>query len=331
MMRLPRFRYLQPRTSADAVRAAADAGPEGMYVAGGTDLYPNMKRRHQTPKVVVGLRRLRELRAKSGSPPEGLRLGPNLTLTEVARDPDIARAYPALARACRLISTPILQNMGTIGGNLLLDTRCNYYDQSQEWRKAIHFCMKRDGDTCWVAPGSPRCWAVNSSDGAPVAIALGARLAFLGPDGERTVAAEDLYRDDGIVYAAKKPEDLLVRIELPPVDGWRATYQKLRRRGSFDFPVLGVAAAVRRQDGAGSAVAEARIVLGAVASRPYRSPEAEAALVGRPLDDASIASAAEAAFKPAKPMDNTDFGLAWRKEMVRQYVTRALRELREAP
>ncbi|MCI0343297.1 MAG: FAD binding domain-containing protein [Planctomycetales bacterium] len=326
MMRLPKFRYLQPRTAADAVQAAADAGPEGMYVAGGTDLYPNMKRRHQTPRVVVGLRRVRELRAKSGSPTAGLTLGPNLTLTEVSRDPDVRKAYPALARACLLISTPILQNMGTIGGNLLLDTRCNYYNQNQEWRKAIHFCMKKDGDTCWVAPGSPRCWAVNSSDGAPVAIALGARLAFLGPDGERTVSAEDLYRDDGIAYAAKKPEELLLRIELPPVDGWRATYQKLRRRGSFDFPVLGVAAAVRRD---GDRVAEARVVLGAVASRPYRSREAEAALVGRTLDDTSIAAAAEAAFKPAKPMDNTDFGLAWRKEMVRQYVIRALRELRD--
>ena len=327
MMRLPEFRYRQPKTTADAVAMCADAGPKGVYVAGGTDLYPNMKRRHQEPKVVVGLRRIPGLRAISGDPAAGLVIGPNATLTEVARHPDVARAYPALARACRLISTPILQNMGTLGGNLLLDTRCNYYNQNYEWRKAITFCLKKDGDTCWVAPGSPRCWAVNSSDGAPVAIALGARLTFLGPEGERTVAAADLYRDDGIAYVGKKPEELLTRIDLPPADGWRATYWKLRRRGSFDFPVLGVAAAVRRE---GGIVREARIVLGAIASRPYRSAEAEAAVVGSSLDDAAIARAADAAWKPAKPMDNTDFVLAWRKHMVREYVTRALRELRDA-
>ena len=322
MMRLPPFRLHRPRTVRDAVRMREHAGPEGQYVAGGTDLWPNMKRRHQEPRVVVALRGIPGLRdaAVNG----GAEIGPNATLTQVIRDERLAARWPALVTACRSISTPVLQNMGTLGGNLLLDTRCNYYNQGYEWRKAVNFCLKKDGDTCWVAPGSPRCWAVSSSDGAPVAIALRARLTFAGPEGERTVDAEQVYADDGIAYLAKHPAELLTRITLPPPDGWRATYWKLRRRGSFDFPVLGVAAAVKRS---GDVVEDARIVLGAVASRPYRDAAAEAALRGRRLDDATIAAAAEAAYKPAKPMDNTDFVLTWRKHMVRQYVTRALREL----
>ena len=141
----------------------ADGGPDAMFVAGGTDLYPNMKRRQQTPKTVIGLAQIEELRTMKGDPKKDMVLGASLTLTEVTDDSRIQSAYPAVAKAAELISTPLLRNMGSIGGNLLLDTRCNYYDQNYEWRKAIHFCMKKDGDICWVAPSSPRCWAVQSS------------------------------------------------------------------------------------------------------------------------------------------------------------------------
>jgi len=216
--------------------------------------------------------------------------------------------------------------MGTIGGNLLLDTRCNYYDQTFEWRKSIDFCMKRDGDVCWVAPGSSTCWAVNSSDEAPLMVAIGATLRFVSPDGERVVAARDLYRKDGIAYLTKRPDELLVDVTLPAVNGWRATYVKLRRRASFDFPVLGVAACVSTS--ADGTVTEASLVLGAVSPCPTEVPEAAAALVGRPLTDASIAEAAEIAQHLARPLDNTDFAPHWRKQVVSVYVARALGELR---
>ena len=191
------------------------------------------------------------------------------------------------------ISTPLLQNMGTVGGNLLLDTRCNYYDQGFEWRKAINFCMKKDGDTCWVAPSSPRCWAVQSSDLAPVMVALDARVVLAGPDGERTIPAAALYHDDGMAFLTKRPEELLVRIEVPALAGARASYRKLRRRGAFDFPVLGVAAWASF-DGAGK-VAAARIVLGAVGSHPKLVADAAAALVGGTLDDDQLDEAARLA------------------------------------
>ncbi len=302
-----------------------DAGPDGMFVAGGTDLYPNMKRRQQEPKTVVSLMGIREL-AGCEMRDAGCVIGSCTTLTDLSALPTIRASYSVVASAAALVSTPLLRNMGTLGGNLCLDTRCNYYDQSYEWRKAIDFCMKKDGHICWVAPSSPRCWAVTSSDLAPVMVALGAEYRLSGPAGERVVPAARFYHNDGINYLTKQPDEVLTTVRLPAPDGWDAVYHKLRRRGSFDFPVLGVAAWIQWERGT---VAAARIVLGGVASWPQEVPEAGTALAGTALSDGAIAAAANAAYQPAKPMDNTDFDLSWRKQMTRVYVTRALAELRQ--
>jgi 4-hydroxybenzoyl-CoA reductase subunit beta len=323
MMRLPKFRYFAPKSAREAVRIKADEGPESAYVAGGTDLYPNMKRRQQTPHVVVGLSRipgLRRIRAGAG----GVSIGSAVPLSSIESHRRLRRDYPGLVHAVEEISTPPLRNMGTLGGNLLLDTRCNYYDQNYEWRKAIQFCMKKDGEICWVAPGSPRCLAVQSADSVPILIALGARAVLLSPEGEREIAVEELYRNDGIAYLTKRPEELLTEIRLPPADGWRGAYRKLRRRGSFDFPVLSVGAAVARE---GGVVTQARLVLGGVASAPLRLGRSEEILRGRALDGPAIAEAAEAAAGPSRPMDNTDFSFLWRKEMTRKFVADALQDI----
>ncbi len=333
MMRLPKFDYRAPREISEAVKIIAGVGPEGQFVAGGTDLYPNMKRRQQTPKTVISVMRVLELNQISGEGKSGLRIGASVTLTDVCENPIINRDYPVVAHAARSISTPILRNMGTIGGNLLLDTRCNYYDQNYEWRKGINFCLKKDGDICWVAPGSSKCWAVQSSDLVPVMVAIGAKLRFASTLGERVIDAAGLYNDDGIDYLRKRPDELLVDIQLPPTNGWRASYQKLRRRGAFDFPVLGVAAYVRMDEpvrtGSGSdrVVRAAKIVLGGIAPSPMEVEEAASALIGHPLDNDHIQAAAEAAYVKARPLDNTDFVMNWRKQMTRQYTLRALNEL----
>jgi 4-hydroxybenzoyl-CoA reductase subunit beta len=324
MIRLPAFSYVAPKTLDQAVRAVADAGPAGMLVAGGTDLYPNMKRRQFEPTTLVGLRAIRELRGVGGSPRDGLRVGACTTLTAVATHPELARAYAGLATAAGLVSSPQLRNMGTLGGNVCVDTRCNYYNQSYEWRKAIGFCMKKDGDICLVAPRSSRCWAVSSSDTAPVLWSLGARVRLTGPSGERTVPIAALYRDDGIEYLAKRADEIVTEIVLPPADGWRSAYLKLRRRGAFDFPILGVAAALRLE---GDVVREARIVLGAVASVPREAPKAAAVLVGQRLTTETIEAAADAAAGPARPLDNTDLTHPYRKKVTRVYVARALARL----
>jgi len=330
MMRLPPFEYCAPTRIADAVKLMAQAGPEGQFVAGGTDLYPNMKRRQQTPKVVIGLERIAALKKITGDPVStGLNIGAAVTLTELIEHQTIRKYYPVVTQAAKLISTPLLQNMGTIGGNLLLDTRCNYYDQNYEWRRGIHFCLKKDGDTCWVAPGSKTCWAVQSSDEVPVMIALGAEVKLVSPRGERVIPVAELYTPfDGIGYLTKQRDELLTEVHLPPVGNWRAGYRKLRRRGSFDFPVLGVAACVWFEKDQ-ITVRDARIVLGAVAPHAMRAVEAEKFLRGRPLDDVSVRAAAEAAYAIAKPLDNTDFLMYWRKQMVKPFVEAALNDLRD--
>ena len=327
MMRLPKFEYRTPRTIAEAVKIVGDVGPEGQFVAGGTDLYPNMKRRQQMPKTVISVMRLPELNQVSGAGSQGTVIGASVTLTEICENEIIKRDYPVIASAARTISTPILRNMGTIGGNLLLDTRCNYYDQNYEWRKAINFCLKKDGDVCWVAPGSSKCWAVQSSDLVPVMVAIGAKFRLVSTLGERMIDAAGFYNDDGIDYLKKRPDELLADIHLPPTNGWRASYQKLRRRGAFDFPVLGVAAYIKTEKGASGAVSDAKIVLGGIAPSPVQIADAAQALIGGPLNDERIQAAAEAAYIKARPLDNTDFVYQWRKQMARQYTIRALREL----
>ncbi len=326
MMRLPRFRYLAPASLPEAVKVLGDLGPEALPLAGGTDLVPNMKRRQQTPANLVGLRGVAELRAVSGDAARGLTLGAMTRLAEIERGP-VAAGWPALARAAATVATPPIRNTATLGGNLCLDTRCSYYDQTEEWRRSIGYCMKREGETCWVAPGSDRCWAVSSSDTAPVLCALGAEVTLLSRGGERRIPVAELFADDGIRHLSRRPDELLTAVHLPPVEaGQRAVYVKLRRRGSFDFPVLGVAARVRLS--AGGTVESARIFLGAVGSRPQEARAAADFLVGRRLgDEETVREASRLAAQIAKPMQNTDFGLSWRKGVAREYAARALREL----
>ncbi|HVR71938.1 MAG TPA: FAD binding domain-containing protein [Vicinamibacteria bacterium] len=327
MLRLPPFRYLQPRTARDAARVLAEYGPDAMAVAGGTDLFPNMKRRQFTPKVLVGLRGLPGAAGIAAN--GGLTVGAMATLADVAAHEAVLARWPALARAAGLVSSPPLRNAGTMGGNLCVDTRCNYYNQTEFWRASIGYCMKKDGEICLVAPGSDKCWALSSSDTAPVAIALGAEVTLAGPDGERRIPVAQLYGRDGIAYLAKRPDEVLTAIHVPDRTGWTATYRKLRRRGSIDFPILGVAAAVKAD--AGKVVEDARLVLGAVDTHPVEAAEAEAFLRGRTLDAETIEMAAGIAYKPARPLDNADLNYAWRKRMARVEVARALRELAGLP
>ncbi len=327
MMRLPRFRFVAPASLAEAADVLASASPgDAAIVAGGTDLLPNMKRRQQTPGTLVSLRRLCELRTISNG--DGLTIGAGVTLSQLIaalpRDP--GHPLHGLRQAALQIATPHLRNMGTLGGNLCLDTRCNYYDQSYEWRKAIDFCMKKDGNICWVATSSPTCLAVSSTDTAPMLAALGASVTLASAGGSRTIAVGDLFRNDGIHYLTRRPSEILSSVRLPDLRGWRSTYWKLRRRGSFDFPVLSVAAAAKFE--ADGTISQARIVLGAVASRPIDAVAAAALLAGHRLTDEVVTGAAEAAARPARPMDNTDFTLHWRKRVTSAFVTYALRELR---
>ena len=333
MIRLPRFTYVAARSIPEAVDHLAASPAETMVLAGGTDLLPNMKRRQQVPRVVVGLRGVAELsgigRSPSSEPGFGeqaLTLGTMNSLTSLVRDQQLQHECPGLWQAAAQIATPHLRNMATIGGNLCLDTRCTYYDQTYEWRQAINFCMKKDGDICWVATSSPKCLAVSSTDTAPMFQALGARVRLASPRGLRTIDVADLFANDGMRYLTRQPDEIITDVIVPDQRGRRSAYWKLRRRGSFDFPVASVAVAGRIEpDGR---VQDIRLVLGAVASRPLGIPAAETLIRGEVLTDDLIAAAADAAYPAGKPMDNTDYELVWRKKMIRPLVTYALRDLR---
>jgi len=325
MMRLPLFEFRAPRTIEEAARILDGEGTNAMPLAGGTDLLPNMKRRQQVPKTVMSLRYIEHL-THLQLDLSGSRLGACLTLADIAADRRFRNGLTALAQAASLVATPPIRNMATLGGNLCLDTRCNYYDQNYEWRKAINFCLKKDGDTCWVAPGSPKCMAVSSTDTAPALIALGARVRLLSRNQEREVLLAELYNNDGLDYIKRKPNEILAEVLLDDLHGWKSTYWKLRRRGSFDFPVLSVAAATRISGN--DVVEEARIVIGSAACRPLVAVDAAKSLVGRALNADAIAEAAVLAARIAKPLDNTDFDMSWRKKVTGEFVTLALRELR---
>ncbi len=325
MMRLPLFEFRAPRTLEEAVRILDGEGTNAMPLAGGTDLLPNMKRRQQVPRTLLSLRHIHTLSGvEFGN--SGSRLGACLTLTDIAGDSRFRNGLTALAQAASLVATPQIRNMATLGGNLCLDTRCNYYDQSYEWRKSINFCLKKDGTTCWVAPGSAKCMAVSSTDTAPALIALGARVRLVSRSGEREVALSELYNNDGIHYIKRRPDEILAEVLLDSLHGWKSTYWKLRRRGSFDFPVLSVAAAVRLAKS--GVVEDARIVVGSAACRPLVAADAAKSLLGRSLNQEAIAEAATLAARTAKPLDNTDFDMTWRKRVTAEFVTYALRELR---
>jgi len=314
MLRLPWFEHRAPRTVAEAAQILAGEGPRAMLIAGGTDLLPNMKRRHQAPQVLVSLSQVPELRTLNGT------FGAGLTLNELVRS---EKTPAALRHAAAQVATPHIRNAGTLGGNLCLDTRCTYYNQSYEWRKAIDFCLKKDGSVCWVATASKRCVAVSSTDTAPALIALNATVTLVSARGVREIPVEALYQNDGIDYLSRTPDEVLTEVRVPA--GWKSTYWKLRRRGSFDFPILGVAAAIRFDR---DTIVEARLALGAVASRPFLVEKAGEFLKGRKLTDEVIAEAARMVANRAKPMDNTDMDLYWRKEVADDYATYALRELR---
>ncbi len=322
MLRLPPFRYLAPGTIEQATQMLAQEGEQAMLVAGGTDLYPNMKRRQFTPPVLIGLRGIVALKHISGSPEQGMRVGAGVTLTTLANHPAFIEHYAALATASGSVSTPQLRNMGTIGGNLLLDTRCNYYNQTEFWRHSIDYCMKKDGEICLVAPGSPRCWAISSADTAPVLVSLDAYVRLVNVRGERVLPVRELFRDDGMNPYTRSNDEILSEIILPPADGWRSVYLKLRRRGSFDFPILGVAVALRFAGD--STVADARITLGAVASHPVEATEAVKLLLGQHLTPELISEVATLAAKRSKPLDNADLTINYRKQVTPVYIRRAL-------
>ncbi len=301
---------------------------DSALMGGGTDLLPNIKHRLAAPKTVIGLRSIPEMMGIEIDPSGWIRIGAGESLSSIEHSEVIRSHHPALAEAASLISTPQVRRLGTIGGNLCLDVRCNYYNQSEHWRRAVGYCMKKDSEICRVAPGSDRCWAVSSADTVPVLIALDAEARIVNSNHERWQSVASLYQDDGLSPLTMTTGDIVADIRIPPANGAQTIYSKLRIRMSFDFPLVGSAVRVAfAEDGT---VLRASIVLTAVSSHPLEVVDAERVLQGNHLTPETIRAAGEKVFRMTHPMDNTEGSIPHRKRMARVFVERSLRQLSES-
>src|SRR6516162_2381058 len=321
-MSLPAFKFLRPRTIEEAVGMLAKHEGEVQVLAGGTDLLPSMKQRLFTPGYVMDIRGIDELNGIRESPGAGVEIGALTSLSAIEDSEFIRRNYRVLHEAAMTVASPILRKMGTLGGNICLDTRCVWYNQSLQWRRSCGFCIKKDGDLCHVAPGGKRCWAAFSGDTPPALLCLGAELEIAGPKGFRRVAVKDFYTNEGDARMKLEPNEMLTRVFLPEASsGWKGSYMKLRIRGSIDYPLAGVAVAVKQN---GGPVEAARVAITAVNPAPLLVPAAEHALAGKQIDEHVATVVGELAAKTAKPLTTSALTPEYRREVVKIYAKRAV-------
>jgi 4-hydroxybenzoyl-CoA reductase subunit beta len=319
------FHVVRPQTVGEAARILADHGPEAMPIAGGTDVIPNLQMRLFAPRVLVDLKPLRSLSGVSFSERDGLRIGALTTLTHLLAEPIVREKFPVLAQAVGTIAGPLQRNMGTIGGNLCLETRCRWYNQSHFWRQALGGCLKKDGPICHVAPGGKFCWAVWSGDSAPALLTLDAGIEITGASGTRRIALRDFYKNDGMDRIALRRGELVTAVHVPArMAGLRGGYQKLRVRDSIDYPLAGVA--VTMEVDASGVCRDARVALTAVNPAPVLLPRAAEMLVGKTWSEDVAQEVARLAFRTGKPLTTSASTPVYRREMVQLFTRRALDE-----
>ncbi len=321
-MSLPVFKLLRPRGIVDAVGYLSKYGKDVQVLAGGTDLLPSMKQKLFTPPYLMDIRGIEDIQGIRVVPGVGVEIGALTPLSTIEDSEFMRRNYRVLYEAVSTVASPILRNMGTIGGNICLDTRCLWYNQSLQWRRSCGFCIKKDGDLCHVAPGGKFCWATFSGDTPPALLCLNADLEIVGPGGFRHVALSDFYTKVGDARMKLEPNEMLTRVFLPEASsGWKGSYQKLRVRGSIDYPLAGVAVALKKN---GSTVEQARVAITAVNPAPLLVPGAEHALAGKRVDEHVATVVGELAAKVAKPLTTSALTPEYRRDMVRVFAKRAV-------
>ena len=324
-MTLPACRVARPKTVEEAVRLLAGSGPEAMIIAGGTDVVPNLQMKLFSPRVLVDIKPIGALRGITIAAAGALRIGALTTLTEITASPVVCANYPVLVSAVSAIAGPLQRNMCTLGGNLCLETRCLWYNQSHFWRKALGFCLKKDGHVCHVAPGGKRCWAVWSGDSAPALLALDAEIEIVGPRGARRLPLEKFYLNDGMNRIALGRDEMVAAVYLPArTAGRRGLYHKLRIRDSIDYPLAGVAVALEVDRG--GICREARLAMTAVNPAPLLVREASEWLVGQACSPELLERVARAAIRTAKPLTTSASTPVYRRDMVGLFTRRALEE-----
>jgi len=327
VLRLPPFSYHRPATLDEAVSLLGEHAGDVLPVAGGTDLIPNMKHRLFEPGHLVALRGIAELsgiRRENGC----LRIGAAETLASVARDADVKKHVPSLADAAAHVAGPQIRNAATLGGNLCLETRCTYYNQTAFWRGALGYCLKKDGTVCHVTKVGKKCVAAHSADTPPVLMTLDAVAVLEGPRGRREIPVRDFFVADGIANTRRETGEIVIEVRIPlESSSRRAAYAKLRQRNAIDFPLLTVAVSVDLEDD-GSTVRSITGVVTALGSRPRELSGWGEVAEGHALDEDVVWELAERAYKQCHPLENIIVDPDWRRAMVPVYVRRALEKLR---
>ena len=348
-MSLPQFKLLRPRTINEAIEflskysahvAKSDThaqtprvrdsrgrlSPHGSsairILAGGTDLIPSMRQKLFEPEYVLDLRGIAEMSGINPQPDDGAVIGALTSIRSIERSAFLQQHFPVLTEAAATVASPVLRNMGTIGGNICLDTRCLWYNQSLQWRKSCGYCIKKDGDLCHVAPGGTKCWAAFSGDTPPALLCLNAEIEIAGPNGLRRTPLSDFYTGLGDNYRNLQPNELVTRVFMPARSaGYGGVYRKLRVRGSIDYPLAGVAVALKRTNGR---VSDARIGITAVNPRPLLVTGAADLLAGKAIDEALAEAAGDLGARISKPLTTSALTPEYRREMIRVLTKRAV-------
>ncbi len=321
-MSLPEFKLLRPRSIEEAVGHMEKRVGDVRVLAGGTDLIPSMRQKLFEPQYVLDLRGIQTLSGIELEPDGSVEIGALTSMRSIERSEFLRQRYPVLTEAAATVASPTLRNMGTIGGNICLDTRCLWYNQSLAWRKGCGFCIKKDGDLCHVAPGGTKCWAVFSGDTPPALLCLGAEIELVSASGSRRIPLQDFYTGLGDNYRRLQPNELVTRLFLPASSaGYRGVYRKLRVRGSIDYPLAGVAVALKKSNGH---IEDARIAITAVNPAPLLVNDASELLRGKTVSESLAESVGDLAARTAKPLTTSALTPEYRREMIRVFTRRAL-------
>lgn len=321
-MSLPNFKLLRPSSVDEAVGYLEKYSSRLRVVAGGTDLIPSMRQKLFEPEYVLDIRHITELNGIREQEGSGVEIGVLTSLTAIEHSEPLHRRYSVLTEAAAAVASPVLRNMGTIGGNICLDTRCLWYNQSLTWRKGCGFCIKKDGDLCHVAPGGTKCWAAFSGDTPAALLCLNAEVEIVSRRGTRRIPLREFYTGLGDDYRKLQPDELLTRVFLPEASAdYRGVYRKLRIRGSIDYPLAGVAVVIKRSNGH---VSDARVAITAVNPAPLLVKGASEALNGKTVDDSVADAVGVLAAKTAKPLTTSALTPEYRREMIRVFTKRAV-------
>jgi 4-hydroxybenzoyl-CoA reductase subunit beta len=319
---LPQFKLLRPGSVEDATAYLEKHTNNIRVLAGGTDLIPSMRQKLFEPEFVLDIRHIAELKGIREGQGSGIEIGALTTLGDIEHSALLRRRYSVLTEAAATVASPVLRNMGTLGGNICLDTRCLWYNQSLTWRKGCGFCIKKDGDLCHVAPGGTKCWAAFSGDTPPALLCLQAEIEIVGPAGRRRIPLQELYTGLGDTYRTLQPAEIVTRVFLSEnMADYRGVYRKLRVRGSIDYPLAGVAVVMKRSNGH---VADARVALTAVNPAPLLVKGATEALAGKIMDEALAEFVGNLAARTAKPLTTSALTPEYRREMIRVFTKRAI-------